>query len=138
MIRADHLLLDNQFKDSVLEEDCFSCSQYSPVTVVPHLGVGPSEISPFHDSMYCGIVLVQVLLRQPYCWSIMGIASMLFPGNQYHSRSPGALVLTIFPLCLSRSYLVLRCRSCVVDLSTGVMHPTASFSIHSDQCGFLY
>lgn len=45
------------------------------------LSVEPSEISAFHVSMSTGGELLQVLLRQPYRWDIMGEASLSFLGS---------------------------------------------------------
>lgn len=61
----DSLLGIGSFRDSSLQQtDCPFHGSHD-LTVVLHLWVGPSEITPVHVGMSSGSVILQVLLRQP-------------------------------------------------------------------------
>lgn len=97
------------------------------------LGVVPHEISPifFPVSKSIGIVLGQVLFRQPYRWGIMDEVSLPFLRykiSQQFFQSSGSYTTSTSILWCSPSY---RCRSCVLDVSLGVRQPMFTCSLSS-------
>lgn len=65
---------------------------------------------PFPSNMSIGVVLVQFLLRQPYCWGIMSVASQTFLEDKLShlvSGSSGSYNLAFPPLL--QCSLSLRC-----------------------------
>lgn len=95
-----HLLLYNKLgadpknrlipgKDSSLRNHC--------LPVILCLGLRAFETSTFHVSIFTDFAVIGVLLRQPYYYNIMGIASLSFIGNTSHTKLPNPLALNIFP-----------------------------------------
>lgn len=108
--------------------------------VALHWGAGSCEISPIHVVTPISAVIMQVLFRQPYCWDVMGAASLFYKrcsgggGHVYYtqccSKHPSHLMLTGF---LSPSSVVLltcmlnhRYRDHFVTSSVLARHPGSS------------
>lgn len=58
--------------------------------------MGSHEIYPFHISISIHVVLIQVSFGQPYCWGIIGEASLPFLGDRISQSFPSPLAHTIF------------------------------------------
>lgn len=67
----EHFILDNKLRVlTIVETNSPSLSSHS-LPIVLGLLLEPCDLS-------IDIIIVQVLFRQPYCWSIMGISSLSF------------------------------------------------------------
>lgn len=66
---ADHFVLDYKLGVSFLGKvDSPSLSSHlRPVALL--LGVGPCDIYPMYTGMLTGYIIIQVLIRLPYCWN---------------------------------------------------------------------
>lgn len=56
---------------------------------------------------------------------------IILPGN------PGTLKFILFVAILTKYFLSFRHRGCGENVSTGLVHPNVSCSLHFDQCSFL-
>lgn len=80
--RNDHLVLNKQLVFSSLET--FSSRTSNPYLPIDHcLELKHSELSPLHVSMSVGIILVQVMSKQPCWWDVMGLVSLAFPEDTF-------------------------------------------------------
>lgn len=70
--RADHIVLDSPLRGSCLRKTNFASLSSFQFLSIGWLVVGPWKMSPFLVSISMGIIIVQILLRQSYCWGFMG------------------------------------------------------------------
>lgn len=89
-----------------------------------------------HSGMSIGIVIFQVLFRNPYCWDLMGAEYLSYIQEiiLQQSRCPGPLALNVFPPLL-HGVLSGAWRSCIEDVSVAVGNPIESCSLNFDQLG---
>ena len=76
MFRADHLGLDNTSESPSLEKTETSSLRSHSLPLDLHLEVGPCDISLLYIGMLTGVVIIQILVRQPCCWDFLGAVSL--------------------------------------------------------------
>lgn len=76
VFRTDHFGLDNFWRIMSLEETDSPplSSHWLPVAL--QLRVDPCKSCPIHAGMSTGVIIMQALFRQPYCWDCVWAASL--------------------------------------------------------------